>query len=116
MSGIGWTEFIVIAFFLLVFVGPKHMPSMLKKFGKIVSELRTASRELRNQIEVEMDDIPTPSSVMKDVSSDIKDDLLSPYNDVIEDAKKLKNEVKGTVESESTAEETETSTTKKDTP
>ena len=100
------------------------MPSMLRKFGKIVSELRTASRELRNQLEVEMDDLPTPSSIMRDVGREIKDDLLSPYNDVIRDASEFKRDVKETLESppeddqgeESTEIPAEISTNKKVTP
>ncbi len=78
MSGIGAIEFIVIAIVLLVFVGPKHMPVMLRKLGRIIGDLRNASRDLRNQFQTEIADIPTPTNVARD----IKDGLLSPYEDL----------------------------------
>ena len=59
MFGIGWTEFIVVALVLLIFVGPKHLPGMLKKFVEIVGELKSASREFRSQIEEEMGEDPS---------------------------------------------------------
>ena len=56
MFGIGWTEAIFIVLILLVFVGPKHLPGMMRKLGRIVSELQSASRELRTQIDLETRD------------------------------------------------------------
>ncbi len=36
MFGIGWSEFVLIALVLLIFVGPKHLPSVLKKAGMVI--------------------------------------------------------------------------------
>ena len=82
MFGIGWTEFIVVALVLLIFVGPKHLPGMLKKFVEIVGELRSASREFRNQIEEEMGDLESPSKMVRDVGRDLINDMPSPYEEV----------------------------------
>lgn len=82
MFGIGWSEFILVALILLIFVGPKHMPGMLRKFGMIVAELRSASRELRNQIEVEMAEIETPAKIMRDMEQELKDSIPSPYDEI----------------------------------
>lgn len=90
MFGIGWTEFIVVALVLLIFVGPKHMPEMLRKIGSIIGELRSASRELRSQIEVEMEDLKPPSEIVRDLGRELIDDLPSPYQEL----ERTKNAVK----------------------
>ena len=96
MFGIGWTELIVVALVLLIFVGPKHLPGMLKKFVEIIAELRSASREFRNQIEDEMGDIESPSKLVRDVGRDLIDDMPSPYAE----AQKAEEAIKEPVEEE----------------
>ena len=93
MFGIGSTEFILVVLVLLIFVGPKHFPSMLRKFGRLVGELRSASRELRNQIEVEVDDIESPSKIAKDLTRDIAQDVPSPYEEIRRVAKEAKRDI-----------------------
>lgn len=94
MFGIGWTEFVLVALVLLIFVGPKHLPDMLKKFGRIMGELRAASRELRNQLDVEMRDLESPSKIMRDVASDISEAIPSPYDSVSRAEKALQKEAR----------------------
>jgi sec-independent protein translocase protein TatB len=94
--GIGSTEFILVALVLLIFVGPKHFPSMLRKFGRLVGELRSASRELRNQIEVEAGDIESPSKMVKDLTRDIAEDMPSPYDEIQKAVDETKQEIGGT--------------------
>ena len=65
MLGIGWTEFILIAVVLLIIVGPKHLPAMFRKLGKITAEFRAASRELRNQIALEDEELESPREIMR---------------------------------------------------
>jgi sec-independent protein translocase protein TatB len=92
--GIGSTEFILMALVLLIFVGPKHLPDMLRKFGRIVSELRSASRELRTQIEVEMEDIESPSKIAKDMTRDMARELTSEIKDPYDELRRAANEEK----------------------
>ena len=40
MFGIGWLELVVIAVLLLVIVGPKDLPLVLAKLGKVVRHIR----------------------------------------------------------------------------
>ncbi len=82
MFGIGWTEFVLVALVLLIFVGPKHLPGMLKKFVEIIGELKSASREFRNQIEEEIGDIQSPSKIVRDVGRDLIKDMPSPYEEI----------------------------------
>ncbi|TDK38818.1 twin-arginine translocase subunit TatB [Rhizobium deserti] len=62
MFDIGWTELLVIAIVLIVVVGPKDLPPMLRAFGKMTSNLRKMAGEFRSQFdealrESELDDV-----------------------------------------------------------
>lgn len=62
MLDIGWTEILVIAIVLIVVVGPKDLPPMLRAFGKTTKRLRTMAGEFRQQFdealkEAELDDV-----------------------------------------------------------
>lgn len=62
MLDIGWTELVVIAVVLIVVVGPKDLPPMLRAFGKMTTRLRKTAGEFRAQFdealrEAEMDDV-----------------------------------------------------------
>lgn len=62
MLDIGWTELLVIAIVLIVVVGPKDLPPMLRAFGKMTKRLRSMAGEFRQQFdealrEAELDDV-----------------------------------------------------------
>jgi sec-independent protein translocase protein TatB len=90
--GIGWTEFILIAVVLLIIVGPKHLPAVFRKLGRITAEFRSASRELRNQIEIEADDLESPGKVVRDLERDMVDAVTSPYAELAEEQRKLRKD------------------------
>lgn len=50
MFGIGFGEFVVIGVLLLMAVGPRRMPVMVKSIGRAMREFRKATRELRAQV------------------------------------------------------------------
>jgi len=50
MFGIGFGEFVVIGILLLIAVGPRRMPVMMKSVGRGMREFRKATRELRAQV------------------------------------------------------------------
>jgi sec-independent protein translocase protein TatB len=62
MFDIGWPEMLVIAVVLIVVVGPKDLPRMLRTFGKTTSNLRRMAGDFRKQFdealkEAELDDV-----------------------------------------------------------
>lgn len=71
MLDIGWTELLVIAVVLIVVVGPKDLPPMLRAFGKMTANLRKMAGDFRTQFdnalrEADMDDVrQTISDVQK---------------------------------------------------
>jgi sec-independent protein translocase protein TatB len=62
MLDIGWTELLVVAIVLIVVVGPKDLPPMLRAFGKMTSNLRKMAGDFRTQFdealrEADMEDV-----------------------------------------------------------
>ncbi|MEX6507740.1 Sec-independent protein translocase protein TatB [Jiella sp. M17.18] len=62
MFDIGWSELLVIAVVLVVVVGPKDLPGMLRTFGRTTKQLRAMAGEFRRQFdealqEAELDDV-----------------------------------------------------------
>ena len=100
MFGIGWTEFIVIAFVLLIFVGPRHLPGVLRKVGLVISELKNASRELRTQVTEEVRDleravgsVKSPQAFMEDLGKELTEEVGSPYDEIYKAEAAVKEEV-----------------------
>jgi sec-independent protein translocase protein TatB len=71
MFDVGWSEMLVIAVVLIVVVGPKDLPRMLRQFGRTTAKLRAMAGDFRRQFdealkEAELDDVSeTLSSVRK---------------------------------------------------
>lgn len=62
MFEIGWTEMLVIAIVMIVVVGPKDLPQMLRQFGRTTTKLRAMAGDFRKQFdealkEAELDDV-----------------------------------------------------------
>lgn len=62
MFDVSWAEMLVIAIVLIVVVGPKDLPRMLRTFGRTTSKLRVMAGDFRRQFDdalkdAELDDI-----------------------------------------------------------
>ena len=62
MLDIGWPELLVVAIVLIVVVGPKDLPRMLRTFGRTTSKMRSMANDFRRQFddalkEAELDDV-----------------------------------------------------------
>lgn len=62
MLDIGWPELLIIAIVMIVVVGPKDLPKMLRAFGKATARMRSTANEFRNQFnealkEAELEDV-----------------------------------------------------------
>lgn len=62
MLEVGWSELLVIAIILIVVVGPKDLPAMMRTFGRVMGRVRTMANEFRGQFdeamrEAELDDV-----------------------------------------------------------
>ena len=50
LPGIGGVEYLVIAALIIIFVGPKDLPTVLRTFGRWWGKIRNFSREFRSSI------------------------------------------------------------------
>jgi sec-independent protein translocase protein TatB len=62
MLEVGWSEILVIALILIIVVGPKDLPQMLRTFGRMAARLRGMANEFKGQFdqairEAELDDV-----------------------------------------------------------
>lgn len=62
MFDIGWPELLVVAIVLIIVVGPKDLPAMLRAFGRTTTKLRGMASEFRGQFdealkEADLDDV-----------------------------------------------------------
>jgi sec-independent protein translocase protein TatB len=78
MFDIGWTEMLVIAIVMIVVVGPKDLPKMLRTFGRTTTKLRAMAGDFRKQFdealkEAELDDV-------KGLVDDVR--KLNPANEI----------------------------------
>lgn len=96
MLDLGWPELLVVALVLIIVVGPKDLPGMLRTFGRTTKRLRSMAGEFRSQFdealkEAELGDVTdvlneakqlNPTNILKEVvdpireaGKDIKSDL-----------------------------------------
>ena len=78
MFEVGWSEILVIVIVMIVVVGPKDLPKMLRAFGKATARFRATAGEFRKQFdealkEAELDDV-------REIINDAKS--LDPRNDI----------------------------------
>ena len=62
MFEVGWSELLVIAVVMIVVVGPKDLPNMLRTFGRMTAKMRGMANDFRRQFdealkEAELDDV-----------------------------------------------------------
>lgn len=93
MLDIGWSELLVVAIILIVVVGPKDLPPMLRAFGKMTSNLRRMAGEFRTQFddalkEADLDDVRKTIADAKSLNpaSSLRE-ALNPLRQVGEDIK-----------------------------
>ena len=94
---LGWSEILVIAVVLVVVVGPKDLPGMLRTFGRVMKQFRSMAGDFRRQFddalrEAELDDVRKgiddvrsldPRRSMRDALSPMKaigDEIRSSLN------------------------------------
>ena len=82
MFDVGWPELLVIAIVLIVVVGPKDLPKMLRAFGKTTTQMRKMAGDFRRQFddalrEAELDEVRDLAKSVKSMNpvADIKKEL-----------------------------------------
>ena len=97
MFDFGWQEFMVIAFVLVLVVGPKDLPRVLRAFTKFTSQARKMSSEFTKSLQ-EMsndDELKEVKNVLQDAKSGNFDEISELLEGpVTEDVKTVGEELK----------------------
>ena len=96
MFDVGYSEILVIAIVLIVVVGPKDLPKMLRAFGKMMTKFRSVSGEFRRQFddalkEAELDEVRKTISDVR--SLDPRNQLRDALNPLRDAGASLRNEL-----------------------
>ncbi|PPR47121.1 MAG: Sec-independent protein translocase protein TatB [Alphaproteobacteria bacterium MarineAlpha5_Bin9] len=87
MFSFGWTELALVFVIVVIFIGPKELPNLLKHIGTFSKAIKKISREFKyslNELSNEAD--------IKDVKKSFDD--LKTINKDLDPANSLKNEIK----------------------
>ena len=93
MLDIGGWEFLVVAFVLLMVVGPKELPNMLRGFTRAVRRIRSMASEFTRG----MEDLASDNELgdLKTTIADVKSGNLDRIADKIDPGGELKESVSG---------------------
>ena len=86
LPGVGGVEYLVIAALIIIFVGPKDLPSVLRTFGRWWGKIKSFSREFKASVndiaaETGIDEIKT--SVEKNKPKNFTDEMRDSINESI---------------------------------
>ena len=79
MFDFGWQEFLVVAFVLVLVVGPKDLPKVLKAFTKFTSQARRMSSEFSRSLQEMAND-----EELKDVKKVLQDAKSGDFEEISE--------------------------------
>lgn len=100
MLDIGGWEFLVVAFVLIMVVGPKELPKMLRSFTNLTRQMRRMAREFTdgmNQIAADADVAELKQAMDKAKSGDLDElaEVIDPDGTVGESVREVKDSVSG---------------------
>ncbi len=74
MFGMGWLEILLILAIALIVIGPQKLPELAKTLGKAMGELKRATSDLKESIDIE--DFKNPMEEFKeDFETVVKDEM-----------------------------------------
>ena len=91
MLDIGGWEFLVVAFVLIMVVGPKELPKMLRGFTRVMRQVRSMASEFSRSMQNMADDAELGD--LKGTLEDVKRGNLAGVADAIDPAGNLKGSV-----------------------
>jgi len=91
MFSFGWTELALTAIIIIIVVGPKEIPNMLKQIGSFTKSIKKITREFKSSLnEIANDsELKKVNESLTDIKK-IKDDL-DPTNEIKNHIDSIKN-------------------------
>ncbi|MFC5386554.1 Sec-independent protein translocase protein TatB [Aquamicrobium segne] len=110
MLDVGWSEMLVIAIVMIVVVGPKDLPQMLRSFGRMTAKMRGMANDFQKQFndalkEAELDEVKKSVDTLRNLNpaAEIRKQL-NPFEKAASDVKaSLEDVAKPKVTPEKTA-------------
>ena len=91
MLDIGWQEFTLVAFILLIIVGPKDLPKVLKSIFKFIDKIKNYAYDFKSSVN-DMNDELELSELRNDVLEIKKDNtLVETKKTIVETENEFKN-------------------------
>ena len=97
MLDIGWQEFLLVAFVMLIVVGPKDLPKVLKTIMNFARKIKSMAYDFQNSVD-EIANENEIADLKKDVRSIRDSDFLSEAKRGVKDLNKIKDETKTSLE------------------
>lgn len=79
MLGLGWTEMLVIGVVALIFIGPKDLPVVMGRIGKVIGQVQRMGREFQREIN---------KTTGLDEVRNLRDSITSPLKQTAEEIRK----------------------------
>ena len=91
MFSFGWSEIVLTLIIVIIVVGPKEIPNLLKQIGSFSKSIKKISREFKKSLNdlAEESDLKNVQKSISDIK-DIKDDL-DPSNEIKKEINSIKN-------------------------
>jgi|TARA_B100000902_G_C27230153_1_gene874348 sec-independent protein translocase protein TatB len=95
LPGVGGVEYLVIAALIIIFVGPKDLPGVLRTFGRWWGKIKNFSKEFKasiNDIAAETGIDEIKASVEKNKPKNFTDEMRDSINESIKADEKKDDE------------------------
>ena len=82
MFDIGWSELLVVAVVLVIVVGPKDLPGMLRTFGRTMNQVRRTANDFKRQFNDALEEAEAETG-LKESADEIKSiGSIDPVSDL----------------------------------
>ena len=87
MLGIGWTEMLVIGVVALIVIGPKDLPIVMGRIGKVVGQIQRMGREFQREINKStgLDEVRNLRNSIADPLKKTADEIRKEFNAIGKD-------------------------------
>ena len=94
MFSFGWSEIALTFIIVIIVIGPKEIPNLLKNVSKISKVIKKVSREFKTSLneisnETELKDVKNTLNEIKNIKKDI-----NPVNEIKEEISSIKDNTK----------------------
>ncbi len=93
MLDVGWTEILVIAIVLIIVVGPKDLPQMLRTFGRMMTKMRGMASDFRQQFDEALREADL-EDVKKTIGEAQKLNPLNTIREAVNPLRQMGNDIK----------------------